>query len=395
MTEDAPGDAPAVWLLAVGQTLAYAGLYYAFAALVPSLVAVTGWSKSELAAGPTLGFLVTAALTPFTGRLVDRGLGGELLVGAPLLGAAALAGLSVAGSQAVWLALWAVIGVAQAACLYETCFAFLTRRLGTGARAAITRVTLVAGLASTLAFPLGATLAAQFGGQGALAAFAVLVAAGAVPANALGVRRLRRRARVGGFQAVPEPGALGAALRRPAFWMIAAIYGLLWLNHSVLITYALILFADRGAAPAMAVLAAATIGPSQVVGRLVLMLNEARIGNARATALALGAVTAAAAILWLAGAEPRLIFAFAALQGAGAGLLSILRPVLQAETLGRQGFGAVSGAIAISPILSTAAGPSVGAFLLSHWGAGAVYAVCLSMAAAGLAVGLMLLRLRP
>jgi len=150
-----PGDALAVWLLAVGQTLTYAALYYSFAALLPDLETATGWSKAQLAAGPTLGFLLTAALTPFTGRLVDRGWGGELLIWMPVLGAAALVGLGFVGSVAGWLALWAVVGVAQAGALYETCFAFLTRRLGTGARAAITRVTLVAGFAGTLAFPVG------------------------------------------------------------------------------------------------------------------------------------------------------------------------------------------------------------------------------------------------
>lgn len=145
----------AVWLLALGQTLIYAGCYYSFPALLPDLVAATGWTKAELALGPTLAFLLMAGLTPFTGRLVDRGLGGEMLVWLPGLAALGVAVLALVDSLAGWLALWALIGVAQAGSLYETCFAFLTRRLGDGARAAITRVTLVAGFAGTLAFPLG------------------------------------------------------------------------------------------------------------------------------------------------------------------------------------------------------------------------------------------------
>ena len=98
---------PAVWLLAVGQTLTYAALYYGFPALLPRLIAETGWTKAELAFGPTLGFLVMAALTPLTGRLVDRGLGGELLIGLPLLGALAFAGLGLTGTLWGWWALWA------------------------------------------------------------------------------------------------------------------------------------------------------------------------------------------------------------------------------------------------------------------------------------------------
>ncbi|SEM58143.1 Predicted arabinose efflux permease, MFS family [Gemmobacter aquatilis] len=386
------GEGLAVWLLALGQTLTYAALYYSFAALLPDLETATGWSKAQLAAGPTFAFLITAVLTPFTGRLVDHGRGGEMLVGLPLIGAAGLVALAFAPGPGGWFWLWGLIGLAQAGSLYETCFAFLTRRLGEGARAAITRVTLVAGLASTLAFPLGDLFGRVFGGRGALIAFALIVVAGAVPANLWGVRILRRMERAGGARPAPEPGALQAALRHPAFWLVAAIFGAIWLNHAILITYALTLFADRGAAPGLAVLAASCIGPSQVAGRLLLMLNETRVGNRAATLLSLGAIGVASGLLWLAGFAPLLIFGFALTQGAGAGLLSILRPVLLAQTLGRRGFGAISGAVAVAPILATAAGPSVGAALLETGGPGAVYACCLGLAALGLGLGWVLVR---
>lgn len=381
------GEGLAVWLLALGQTLTYTALYYSFAALLPHLEAETGWTKAQLAAGPTFAFLLTAALTLLTGRLVDRGWGGEMLVLLPLIGAGGLLGLSGAANPVIWFWIWGLIGLAQAGCVYETCFAFLTRRLGVGARAAITRITLVAGFASTLAFPLGELLGRHLGGRGALVAFAGLVVGGVVPLNLWGVSILRRMERQGGARPAPEPGALSAALHHPAFWLLAAIFGAIWLNHAILITYALPLFADRGATPGLAVLAASCIGPAQVVGRLLLMLNESRIDNRAATLIALGCILLASVLLWLAGAAPGLIFAFALAQGSGAGLLSILRPVLQAERLGRQGFGVVSGALAVAPILANAAGPSVGALLLQSGGPDAVYAACLLLAALGLGLG--------
>jgi MFS family permease len=381
----------AIWLLALGQTVVYAGSYYAFPALLPDLEAATGWSKTTLALGPTLAFLIMASLTVFTGRLVDRGLGGEMLIWGPVLAALGVLGLGLAATPAAWLAAWALIGVAQAGCLYETCFAFLTRRLGEGARAAITRVTLVAGFAGTLAFPLGHWAGDRFGGQGGMLLFAGLTLL-AVPCNVVAVRFLRRRARAGGEAAVPEPGMLQAALSRPAFWGLVACFGLIWLNHGILITYVLELFADRGAGEGMAALAAACIGPAQVAGRLLFLVSEARVGNRRATLIALGGVVAASAILWLAGTAPILVFGFALAQGAGAGLMSILRPVLIAEILGRQGFGAISGAVAMSPILASAAAPALGALMLTTGGPGLVYAGCLGMAVAGWAIAAALLR---
>lgn len=380
----------AVWLLAVGQTLVYAGSYYAFPALLPDLEAATGWSKATLALGPTLAYLIMASLTMVTGRLVDRGLGGEMLVWGPVLAALGVAGMALAPSPAIWLAAWALVGVAQAGSLYETCFAFLTRRLGQGARAAITRVTLVAGFAGTLAFPLGHAVGDWFGGQGGLLVF-VGVTLLAVPCNLWAVRSLRRRERAG-LAAPPAPsGAVRVAMRRPAFWALIACFGLVWLNHGILITYVLELFADRGAGAAMAATAAACIGPAQVAGRLLFFLGEARVGNARATLLALGSVVLASAGLWLAGLAPGLVFGFALAQGAGAGLMSILRPVLIAEILGREGFGVVSGAVAMSPILATAAAPALGALMLTTGGPVAVYAACLAMALGGWAIAAVLL----
>ena len=160
------GEQGAVWLLGIGQTLTYAGVYYAFPALLPDLEAATGWSKGQLAAGPTLAFGVMAVLTVHSGRLVDRGWGGEMLVWLPVFAALGVAVLSVVQTPWQWLAVWGLIGITQAGMLYESCFSFLTRRLGDGARAAITRVTLIAGFSGTITFRWAMSLACGLAGRG-------------------------------------------------------------------------------------------------------------------------------------------------------------------------------------------------------------------------------------
>jgi hypothetical protein len=74
------------------------------------------------------------------------------------------------------------------------------------------------------------------------------------------------------------------------------------------------------------------------------------------------------------------------------GLMSILRPLLIADILGRDGFGAISGAIAIAPILATAAAPALGALMLAAGGPPVVYAACIGMAVAGFGIAAALLR---
>ncbi|MEZ5912104.1 MAG: MFS transporter [Paracoccaceae bacterium] len=262
--DTADGDALAVWLLALGQTLGFACLYYVFAALLPAWEEAFGWSKASLAAGPTLAIVISAVIAPFAGRLVDRGLGGELLWGGALWGGLALAALALVESHGQYLLAWAAIGLGHGTSLYEVCFAFLTRRLGSGARGAIIRVTLVAGFASTLAFPMGAMLAEAFGWRWAVAGFAALSLCLSAPANGWAVARLRRLERRGPgcLAASPRGGAFRAALRRPEFWLLALVYGALSLNHSTLVAFALPLFASVGAGSALAITAASCVGPA-------------------------------------------------------------------------------------------------------------------------------------
>ena len=96
------------------------------------------------------------------------------------------------------------------------------------------------------------------------------------------------------------PGVLQAALRKPAFWIIAGGFLAVYLNHGILITYALVLFADRGAEAGLAALAAASIGPAQVAGRLLLLAAGARVTTTQAT-LALDGVDGAGGGISVAG----------------------------------------------------------------------------------------------
>ncbi|KAJ56729.1 hypothetical protein ACMU_07260 [Actibacterium mucosum KCTC 23349] len=389
-TPKTKGDSLAVWLLAVGQTMAYGSFYYVFAALLVTLEAETGWTKGQLALGPTLSILLAAALAPVSGRLVDRGRGGDLLSYLPFVGALGLAVLALAQSHAHWIIGWLILGVVQGGALYETCFAFLTRRLGEQARAAIIRVTLVAGFASALSYPAGAVLGEALGWRGALWSFAVAVLVVMAPVNIWGVIRLRRNALAGQTSTETPPGTLARAMRRPAFWLIAGCFGLMWMNHSLIVTYVMVLFQSTGAPVAMAVLAASCIGPSQVAGRVVLMLGQHRVTSLGVTRLTgLGSVLAMATLL-VAGVEPLLIFVFAGLQGASVGLVSVMRPVVTAELLGREGFGAISGVLSIMPTAGMALAPVIGAGLYALGAEAAILWFALIVAGVAFVLTLML-----
>ncbi|MEZ5779534.1 MAG: MFS transporter [Paracoccaceae bacterium] len=379
-----------VWLLAIGQTLGFATLTFMFGGILVALEKGTGWSRAELSLGPSLGLLMQALLATMSGRLVDRGYGGALLGGAAALSAACLVALSQVQGLWAWYLLWCVIGAAQAASLYETCFAFLTRRLGLEARAAIIRITLVAGFASTISFTIGASAGEVFGWRGALLVFAAFQLFITLPANLAGVRLLRRGERRGAAAPPARAGAVRAAVRNPVFWMLTGIFGLTMGTHMMLVSFALPVLMDRGASHALAVVVASTVGPMQVAGRLAMMLGGPRIRSG-AAARAITLVMAAASLsLLLASGQLWLLLLYAVCQGASIGISSILRPLLTAEALGLENFGAISGALAIAPLGASALAPFAGALLIGAGGVTLLLSVtlCLTLAAFGSALWL-------
>lgn len=381
----------AVWLLAVGQTLSYACLYYIFAALILSWEADLGWDRTVLATGPFLSIVIAATLAPFAGRLVDVGKGPEAMVAGAATGAGALALLALSQTPTAYLVSWALIGLAQSVALYETCFAFLIRRLGPHARAAIVRVTLVAGFASTLAFPAGATLSASIGWRGAVWVAAAVMAFVLVPLFVIAGRMLRR---VEGAPDTREAdkGALGRALRSASFWILAIVFSLVALNHWMLVNYAVPIFVAQGASQPLAVFAASTVGPAQVAGRLVLMRFEARIGTTTATQITFLTMVAGTLALFLAGVQPWMIFAFTLIQGGAIGVMTILRPVLISEVMGPAGYGAIAGTIQIPALLAGALAPVLGAVMLDGFGVAGLLGLSLLVLAASVAMLAVLLR---
>lgn len=392
-------QALAVWLLSLAQTSGYVAQMFVFGALYVALsdpATGTGIAPTAMAAGPTAGLVLAAVLAPFAGRLVDRGLGPALMTFGPVFGAAGLILAALAGGREwVWLAGFLIVGLAQATTQFETCFAFLTRELGGEARAAIMRVALVAGLAPTVAFPLGDALARGFGWQGALIGFALFNLAVTVPLNRVGTRVLaggpHGEAR-GAEASEGGDGAVRRALGTAGFWMLAAMLGLIWMNHMMLTTFAVPLMMDRGAGHGTAVLLAALIGPAQVAGRLVLLLSGDDFRTGRLTIWILVGFVVSAAALAMGGLGLGLLVAFAVVQGVAAGIMSILRPLLAAEVLGRAGFGAVWGALSVAPLTAQASAPLAGAALIDRFGAAGPVAAGAAMAAVGLALGVRLVR---
>jgi len=387
----------AVWQLAIAQTIVWAGLYYGFPALILRWETDFGWNKAELTGAVTLSIGLSALFSPLAGRLIDRGLGPQVLAGGALAGGLCIALVGLVQSLWQFYLLWCLIGTATAFCLYDACFAVIVRAADGEARRPITLVTLVAGFAGTLSFPLAHATAEAFGWRVSCLAFALLIGLVGLPLMWLGARRLEA-----GVAAPEMPLQEGSAatkpvgfLRRPAFWLLAAAFALLGLNHSAILNHLLPLLDERGIPKGMAVFAASMIGPMQVAGRLAMMAVERHVSNRGITIACFCAVVLATLSLVTASLVPMMLVPFVILQGSGHGVTSIMKPLVIGDILGRANFGAISGSQALIFKLTVAAAPFVGALLWEIGDYDLVLIVMLVAAVVGLCLFLAAWKARP
>lgn len=390
-----------VWALATAQCLCYACLYFLLAGLVLFLTRDLGWAKSTLALGPMVSLLMSAALTPYVGRLVDSGRGPEAMVAGATLGGLMLIALSQATSPAHWIAAWAVAGVAQALCQYEACFAFLIRRLGpASARPAIIKVTLLGGLSSTVALPSYAFAASLYDWRTAVLGAAILMLVVVVPLNYLATRLIRQRtaepqpkdeART---QPLP-PKRAADPVRTRRRWLLTGMFAFTSLNQWMIVSFIVPILVLQGYSDAQAVVLAALMGPCQIVGRVFLMTYESRVSNTQATIAVLLFTLCATVFLCLSGIGTPLAFGYVALQGLSIGTLTILRPVLIADVMGAENYGATAGAIQGPSIMAGALAPMVGALTLEHLGLPALLGLSFCLCFGALFFYRQLRRLRP
>ncbi len=380
--------------MAIGETLVWAGLFYIFAALLLSWERGLGWPKTDLTIAFTLAVLTAAVASPIAGRIIDAGHGRWLLGLGAFGGALGLVGLSLVETRAAFIGVWMLIGLSFSACLYEPCFAFVTRVTGDQARRVITRITLAAGLASPIAFPSGAALSELLGWRGAVLVFAAVVGLIAAPLLFYGATLLDSTPHTPrtATHKSHDRRALKAALKKPAFWLIALVFPLLAMEHGMLIAHIIPLLVERGFNVATAVLTASIFGPMQVLGRILLMVSETRIRPNATILLPFIGATLAALLLLGAGLNAPLVFLFAALQGASLGLISILKPVVIAGKLGSAAYGAISGWLAVPYLVGGALGPFVGALLWQAGGYTLALWVAVSLAALGFLLTLILVR---
>jgi len=379
----------AVMLIALGQIIVWAGLFYTFPALLLKWEQSTGWSKSSLTGAISVAVFTSAMLAPVAGRLIDAGRGPETMAISGFMGGICLFFLSRVTTLWEFYFCWTLIGVTLAGCLYEPCFALITRAQGPQARTTILNITLIAGFASSISFPLANSLGDLYGWRLALQVFAVFVIVFGAPLLWFGAKGIETE---GNTRPIDNTQSLSGKPRENyrqflgsrLFWLLAIGFALLGIVHGITLHHLLSILDDKGLHPEAAVTAASFIGPMQVAGRLAIMACGDRVSNHMIGVSCFIAMAVSIIALWLAGATPVLLVIFVILFGGGYGMVSVVRPVLARDILGEQNFGTKSGTLATLYLSGAAIAPYLGALLWSAGGYDLVLSLCILLAFTGL-----------
>ncbi|KAA0889999.1 MFS transporter [Pusillimonas sp. ANT_WB101] len=402
-----------VTTLGLAQTLAWGSTYYLPAILAVPMARDLGVSTATVFGAFSVALILSALLGPYAGRLIDGYGGRPLLAGTSVIFALGLAGLAAAQGSIGLFAAWLILGIGMGSGLYEAAFSTLVALYGDRSRGAITGITLIAGFASTIAWPLSTFLDVHFGWRAACLTWAVLhLTLGLVlnlslpklkasnvleaEAEAAGSRNnltsstkpnspsspssrspleipdsLDSPVTSNSPQSPDTPPNTVAAPRRWTLYALAFVFAATWFTSTAMAAHLPRLLQAGGATLATAVFVGALIGPAQVAARLMEFALQRRAHPLLSARVAASLHPIGALIFGLFGAPAAALFGI--LHGAGNGIMTIAKGTLPLVIFGPSGYGQRQGVLMVPARIAQALAPWLFGICLDAFGVKALW----------------------
>ncbi|MBR1008537.1 MFS transporter, partial [Bradyrhizobium diazoefficiens] len=310
------GRIAVVAALGTAQTLAWGSSYYLPAILAGPIARDLGISTNWFFAAFSASLVISGMLGPRVGRQIDRVGGRQVLCASNVVFAAGLALLGASASVWTMSAAWLLLGIGMGLGLYDAAFGALGRIYGSNARASITGITLIAGFASTVGWPLSSLGLETIGWRETCYAWAIAHMVIGLPLNLM-LPRTERTASSAGPTAKPFI-PIDRTMVLLSFAFAAA-----WTVTSAMAAHLPRIVEAFGATPAQALFAGMMIGPAQVGARILEASLLSRFHPLVSTRLACLTHPIGACVIGVFGGGAAA--AFALLHGAGNGILTIAR----------------------------------------------------------------------
>jgi MFS family permease len=355
-----PRPLPIILALGTAQTLAWASSYYLPAILADPIARDLSVSSNWIFAAFSASLVISALLGPRVGRQIDLVGGRSVLSLSNLTLAAGLVLLGMAYSVPVLMIAWLLLGVGMGYGLYDAAFAALGRIHGHAARSSITGITLIAGFASTIGWPLTAFGLAAIGWRNTCFAWAAANILIGLPLNFFML------------PAVTGARAAVAAATKPhipidrAMILLAFTFAAAWSVTGAMAAHLPRILEATGATTVQAVAAGALIGPAQVAARIVEASVLSRYHPLLSTRLACVMHPIGAVIVGFGGGAAASVFAL--FYGAGNGVLTIARGTLPLAIFGPENYGYRLGIIGAPARMAQAAAPLAFGLLIDVMG---------------------------
>jgi MFS family permease len=340
---------PIILALGTTQTLAWASSYYLPAILADPIGRDLGMSANWIFAAFSAALVISALLGPRIGRQIDLLGGRPVLCTSNLTIAAGLVLLGLCNSIPVLILAWILLGIGMGYGLYDAAFAALGRIYGDAARGPITGITLMAGFASTVGWPLTALGLDHIGWRDTCFAWAAAHILIGLPLNFFMLPKVAA-AKATAAKAVKPHIPIDRTMILLAFTFAAG-----WTVTGAMAAHMPRILEAGGATAVQAVAAGALFGPAQVFARILEATLLKRYHPLVSTRLACLTHPIGAAILAVAGGAAA--GAFAIFFGMGNGILTIARGTLPLAIFGPKDYGYRLGLIGAPARMAQAAAP--------------------------------------
>ena len=375
-----------VTVLGTTQTLAWASSYYLPAILAAPIAEDLGLSRALVFGVFSGSLLLTALLGPAAGRAIDQRGGRDVLAISNVIFILGLLIMAFANGLPMLILSWFIIGIAMAMGLYDAAFATLAGLYGKDARNSITGITLIAGFASTVGWPLSALMEAEWGWRGACLGWVALHFFICLPLNLF----LIPKAPPPPKEAAPPLSAEESRDRKRDMILLAFVLATASFSSTALAAHLPGLLQSAGTSVAVAIAAGALMGPAQVAARVVEFTMMRKMNPLFSARIAAGAHPLAVVALMALGAPFAALFVI--IHGAGNGLLTITRGTLPLALFGPVGYGQRQGFITAPARASQAFAPVLFGLLLDDYGAASLWLTALLGVAAVAALFMMRVR---
>ena len=374
--------APRLWrivpALGITQIIGWGSLYYSITVLAGAMAASLDCNSAWVFGAFSASLAASGLAAPAAGRAIDRLGGRAVLCAGSLLAALALVVIALAPSLPVFYAGWLLAGIAMACCLYDAAFPSLSQLAGEHYRRALTALTLFGGLASTAFWPLAWQLERSFDWRTALLGFALMHILICFPLHRWGLPKIPAKP-VPLSSASETPKTTLSTAQRRCLILLAAAFTLNAFVFSAIGAHVVGALSAATGEATKAVWIASLIGPLQVTGRILEFgfarhMSAVRVGLASFTATALAML-----LLWAAGWQSWLPYAFVVLYGSANGVMTIVRGTVPAELFGRADYGQLMGHLARPAFFAKASAPMLIALYLDRGGQHAQMALLLAL----------------